>query len=116
MVVSDRVYPFEIFFGNYSKNIVLDSGNFKRIHHVWNDECSQLIDIHSTYGMTVHYLRVFTDGGPKKLRLSSKCTILKVSNVSELGTLLQVKWEDKLYTVWLPSAFRPVIALRSPGP
>jgi hypothetical protein len=104
MSTSDTVYPFEIFFEKISEKVVFESKSFKRIHHIWNEECSQLVDVHSAYGMRVHCLRVSTDDAPKTLRLSSAGRTIKVSNVSDLGTLLSVDYEQKQYTVWLPAA------------
>lgn len=105
MSCKDRIYPFKMFLGDVPENVVFDSKDFKRILHVWDDECSQLVDVHSKCGMTVHYLRISTDGEPKEVCFSGVGVISKIFNVSELGTILYVIYESNHYSVWLPRAF-----------
>ena len=68
------------------------------------DSCSQLVDIHSTDGVRLYYLRVASEDTPQTISISSAVTINRALEGCEFGLLLGVNAGDGQYTVWLPSA------------
>lgn len=75
---------------------------FERTEQHFNSSCSQMVDIHSNYGVRICYLRV-TSGDPKTtVCISSLGTVSHVLEGSVFGILLKVNYEGRQYTIWLP--------------
>ncbi len=83
--------------------VIFTSNGFKRVERHFNNSCSQLVDIHLKHGLKIHYLRISSEAATKKISFLIAGTICNVLKCSELGILLTVDYENRKYTVWLPS-------------
>jgi len=81
----------------------MDTNGFMRSEYHCNSDYSQLVDVHSEHGAIISYLRIDSRDVAKKVRLFSADIISHVSQGSDYDTILRVRHEQDIYTVWLPS-------------
>lgn len=99
-----QVYPVDIFFEDLPKESkVFDSKTFERFEHHFDKTCSKLVDILLPDYLSVHYLRVLADARPTQICFLSKATVVNVCHGQEFGTLVRVTYDNRLYTIWIPS-------------
>lgn len=104
MNIRSQIYPADIFFGKTKEEKSFESNGFERVEATFDEVCSRLSDVHLKQGVGIHYLRVSSKDGPAKIDFSGLGTVLSVLQGSEFGILLTVGYENRKYTIWLPSA------------
>jgi len=104
MKTNSKMYPVDIFFEKSKEEKIFHANGFERVEYVFDEFCSQLVDVHEKQGVGIHYLRVTSEDGSTNVRFSSRGTVLNVFQGSDFGMLLTVGYENRTYSVWLPVA------------
>ncbi len=95
----------DLFFTQAKEKSIFATDDFERFELHFDDLCSLSIDSHLTYGIKICSLRVQLDSPNMKKSFFSEGTVNHVLESSEFGILLRVIYEDRHYTIWLPSSF-----------
>ena len=95
----------DLFFTQSKEESIFVTDDFKRFEQAFDDSTSLSVDLHIKYGIKICSLHVKLDSPNMQKSFFSEGTVHHVLESTEFGILLRVNYEDRFYTIWLPSAF-----------